>query len=320
MATCDVCGEYENLPYQCRRCGRTFCGEHRLPENHDCPGLRGSNDPGAVFESTVGGVDRGGVATGTGRSSDAGIVDRVKRRVDRETGRGNVMSRFRGKATYVLLAAMWFTLLGQWAALAVGGSALHNRLFVLESYALWQVWTWGTAVFAHDPGLLFHIIGNSIVLFFFGPLVERAVGSKRFVGFFLVAGVLAGLGHVLFVLATGGVVGVLGASGATFAILGVLTVWRPNMQILLFFVVPMKLKYLTWGIAAVSAFLVVSTGAAGVGGIAHLAHLIGFAIGLAFGKRNVNLARRTGGVGGVRASGVGGPGGPRGPGGPGGRF
>ncbi|WP_299335309.1 AN1-type zinc finger domain-containing protein, partial [Haloplanus sp.] len=48
MATCDECGEHENLPYQCRRCGDTFCGEHRLPENHNCPGLNEWDDPSGV--------------------------------------------------------------------------------------------------------------------------------------------------------------------------------------------------------------------------------------------------------------------------------
>ncbi len=37
---CDICGEEERLPFKCRYCGGTFCGNHRLPENHDCPGLR----------------------------------------------------------------------------------------------------------------------------------------------------------------------------------------------------------------------------------------------------------------------------------------
>jgi membrane associated rhomboid family serine protease len=135
---------------------------------------------------------------------------------------------------------------------------------------------------------------------------------------------LAGLGHVLFAIATNAPpTGVLGASGAGFAILGVLTVWRPNMQVLLFFVIPMKIKYLTWGIALVSAILVVESllagGTASAGGIAHLAHLIGFAIGLAFGKRNEGLARSAGGMGGVSMGGARGPRGPGGPGGPGGR-
>ena len=318
MATCDVCGEYENLPYQCKRCGQTFCSEHRLPENHNCPGLSEWNDPGGVFDS---GFDESVETGGSGESGDAsaGVAERVKRRVDRETSTGGIAGYFRGNATYALLAAMWITFLAQWVALFVGGESLHNTLFVLQSNAIGNVWTWVTSVFSHAPGQLFHIIGNSIVILFFGPLVERAVGSRRFVGFFLGAGILAGLGHVLFAIATGAPpTGVLGASGAGFAILGVLTVWRPNMQVLLFFVIPMKIKYLTWGIALISAVLVIQTGTGGVGGIAHLAHLIGFAIGLAFGKRNEGLARSAGGAGGMRMGGAGGPGGPRGPGGPGG--
>jgi membrane associated rhomboid family serine protease len=163
------------------------------------------------------------------------------------------------------------------------------------------------------------------VILFFGPLVERAVGSKKFVAFFFASGIVAGLGHVLFAIATNApLAGILGASGAGFAILGVLTVWRPNMQVLLFFVVPMKIKYLTWGIALISAVLVVQSlqagGGGAAGGIAHLAHLIGFAIGLAFGKRNEGLARSAGGMGGVSMGGARGPRGPGGPGGPGGRF
>jgi len=324
MATCDVCGEYENLPYQCKRCGQTFCGEHRLPENHDCPGLSQWNDPGGVFDSGHDDVVDVGGSVGSGESS-AGVVDRVKRRVDRETSTGGLVSYFRGNATYALLAAMWITFLAQWVVTLTLGDAAHSQIFVLRSDAVLNVWTWFTSVLSHSRLQLFHIIGNSIVLLFFGPLVERAVGSRRFVAFFFASGILAGLGHVLFAIATGApTTGVVGASGAGFAILGVLTVWRPNMQVLLFFVVPMKIKYLTWGIALVSAALVVQSvmagGAGSAGGIAHFAHLIGFAIGLAFGKRNEGLARSAGGMGGVSMGGARGPRGPGGPGGPGGRF
>ncbi|WP_434522652.1 rhomboid family intramembrane serine protease [Halorubrum sp. AS12] len=326
MATCDVCGEYENLPYQCKRCGQTFCAEHRLPENHDCPGLAEWDDPGGVFDSGFDESVEGGSAGDGGRSggASAGVGGRVKRRIDRATGSGGLVSFFRNNATYALIAAMWATFLAQWVALFVGGDSLHYTLFVLQSNELANVWTWVTSVFSHSPRFLYHIIGNTIVILFFGPLVERAVGRKQFVGFFIISGMLAGLGHVLFALALGGSAAVLGASGAGFAILGVLTVWRPNMEVLLFFVIPMKIKYLTWGIALISAILVVQSvlagGTASAGGIAHLAHLIGFAIGLAFGKRNEGLARSTGGAGGVSMGGARGPRGPGGPGGPGGRF
>jgi len=35
---CDYCGKAEDLPFTCNYCGGTFCGEHRLPEAHQCKG------------------------------------------------------------------------------------------------------------------------------------------------------------------------------------------------------------------------------------------------------------------------------------------
>src|SRR5579875_72746 len=36
----------EGLPFRCNYCGETFCGEHRLPENHACPKVGGPLQPG----------------------------------------------------------------------------------------------------------------------------------------------------------------------------------------------------------------------------------------------------------------------------------
>jgi len=38
MGKCDFCGKEVTLPFTCRYCGGSFCGEHRLPENHHCTG------------------------------------------------------------------------------------------------------------------------------------------------------------------------------------------------------------------------------------------------------------------------------------------
>lgn len=44
MTNCDYCNELINeLPWDCKRCGQTFCGVHRLPENHNCPGIEQKN-------------------------------------------------------------------------------------------------------------------------------------------------------------------------------------------------------------------------------------------------------------------------------------
>jgi len=33
------CGKREYLPWRCNYCGEMFCGDHRMPFNHDCPGI-----------------------------------------------------------------------------------------------------------------------------------------------------------------------------------------------------------------------------------------------------------------------------------------
>jgi len=36
LSNCNFCNRTELLPFTCRYCGRTFCAEHQLPENHHC--------------------------------------------------------------------------------------------------------------------------------------------------------------------------------------------------------------------------------------------------------------------------------------------
>lgn len=39
MPKCEYCGKEVLLPFECLYCGKTFCTEHRLPENHQCTNL-----------------------------------------------------------------------------------------------------------------------------------------------------------------------------------------------------------------------------------------------------------------------------------------
>ena len=45
MARCAVCGKEVLMPFRCAYCGEYFCSEHRLPEKHNCPGLRAAASP-----------------------------------------------------------------------------------------------------------------------------------------------------------------------------------------------------------------------------------------------------------------------------------
>jgi membrane associated rhomboid family serine protease len=282
MARCSLCGKDENMPYTCQRCGNTYCAEHRLPENHDCIGLEEWNDPDGVFDS---GFDDS--VDNPGRASAASTVDRLKPNL----GTGGPLGYFRGNMTYVFLGLMFIVFGLQYLLFPVfgfvPGTAVWNGLFVLSPARPLYVWTWFFAVFAH--GGLFHIAANAIVLYFFGPLVERRAGTRAFTALFVVSGVTAGFAQIGIGALLGDAAPVLGASGAVLAIMGVLTVLNPGLRVYLYFLIPVPLWLLTLGFAGFSVFMI-GVGGAGGGGIANFAHLAGLVIGLAYGER----LRRTG--------------------------
>ena len=37
---CGFCAAQVTMPFRCKFCGGVFCDQHRMPENHSCPGLR----------------------------------------------------------------------------------------------------------------------------------------------------------------------------------------------------------------------------------------------------------------------------------------
>jgi membrane associated rhomboid family serine protease len=234
------------------------------------------NDPSGVFDS---GFDD----SVTNRGGSSGVIDRI-------TGTGGPLSYFRGNVAYTFLGLMWVTFALEWIVLFLFGSQAFDALFLLSSEHPLYVWTWVTSIFAHSPVSFLHIVGNSIVLYFFGPLVERYIGSKKFAALFLVSGMAAGLAHIgsAMLLSPAVPTAVLGASGAVFAVLGVLTVLNPDLKIYLYFLIPVPLWLFTLGFALLSTVFFLSPGAAatvGQGDVAHFAHLVGLVIGLAYGRR-----------------------------------
>jgi len=311
MAECDVCGKEETMPYHCRHCDGTYCSDHRLPESHSCPALRQWENTGPVFDS---GFDDRVV-----EERDEGLAARL----GIDTGRGGPLAYFRGNMTYVILLAMVVTYTAQLFTLPVLDQRTWQSIFVFSPENPEYVWTWITSIFAHSPNTFVHILFNGIVIYFFGRIVEQYLGSVKFTLLFLVSGILAGAGQVLYQLVVGpGGPGVVGASGAALALMGVVTILRPNLTVYFMFFLPMRIKTLTGAVVLISIALILAVGP-GAGGIAHVAHLVGVLIGLAYGYRirdRVNLpGQYRFGPGGPGGPGM--PGGPGGPGGPGrGRF
>ena len=302
------------MPYRCDRCGGVYCSDHRLPEDHACAGLEDWNDPSGVFDS---GFDDS--VRNPGREPD-GVRARLP--FDLDTGPGGVLGYVRSNVTYVFLALMWVTFVVQFGLAgmfgAPPGSSLWYNIFTVNTANPEFVWTWFVSVFSH--GGFTHILFNSIVLYFFGPVVERRVGSGTFTVLFLATGAIAGLSQVVatLLLNPGVFAPVLGASGAIAAVMGVLTVLNPQLRIYLYFFIPMPLWIAT---ALFAGFAILSStfGGVGAGGVAQVAHLAGLALGVAYGY----YLKRQGERGPENLQFGGGPGmgrGPGGPGGPGGRI
>ena len=141
-----------------------------------------------------------------------------------------------------------------------------------------EPWTIVTSLFVHAD--LFHILGNMVTLYFFGTYLTTLVGETKFLATYFLGGLLGNVFYVLYALYApwgDSYIGVVGASGAVFAIGGALAVLRPNLKVLVFFIIPMPL----W-VAVIGGFLLLTLISAGLN-IAWEAHLGGLVLGLIAG-------------------------------------
>ena len=141
-----------------------------------------------------------------------------------------------------------------------------------------------TSMFMH--GGLAHLGGNMLYLWIFGDNVEDALGHLKYLLFYLLCGMLAGLSHVFSTLIFGQslLIPSLGASGAISGILGAYLRLYPgkHVHLLTFFIIVSVPAFIAVGVWF--AFQVVNgLGALGgeqAGGVAYAAHIGGFIFGL----------------------------------------
>ncbi|MGH7841650.1 MAG: rhomboid family intramembrane serine protease [Candidatus Binataceae bacterium] len=141
-----------------------------------------------------------------------------------------------------------------------------------------------TSQFLHAGPL--HLAGNMLYLFIFGPAVEARMGHRRFLEFYLSAGVAAGLATVA--MEPSSPVAVVGASGAIAGVLGAYFFLFPGGRIATFILVriinvPAILYLLSWFAVQLYYGIMSSAPGAIVGGVAWWAHVGGFLFGVAVG-------------------------------------
>ena len=154
-----------------------------------------------------------------------------------------------------------------------------NQFFSIFSY-----------MFLH--GGFLHFIGNMWFLYIFGDNVEDHFGALRFLGFYLICGIISGLFH--FILNPVSMVPTIGASGAIAGVMGAYFLLYPKSRILT--IIPIIIfpwfveipAFIFLGIWFFIQFINAAGSSAG-SGIAWWAHIGGFVAGLAMVKLNKNL-------------------------------
>jgi rhomboid family protein len=145
-----------------------------------------------------------------------------------------------------------------------------------------------TSMFMH--GGIAHIFGNMLFLWIFGDNIEDRLGHIRYLIFYLVCGVLAGLAHVIATKAMASdpsslLVPSLGASGAISGVLGGYLLLFPTNRVIVilsWFVTPVPafIAIGLWFVFQLISGLGVLGSGAQTGGVAYAAHIGGFVAGL----------------------------------------
>ena len=151
---------------------------------------------------------------------------------------------------------------------------------VLGLFALWppstgmfHVWQLITYGFLHDPRNLAHIFFNMFALFMFGRALEQYWGARRFVIYYLVCVISAGLTQLWVGAVTGLQEETIGASGGIFGVLLAFAWYFPRQRLI---VLPIPIPVPAWLFVTIYALIELFFGVTGrEQGVAHFAHLGG---------------------------------------------
>ena len=151
-----------------------------------------------------------------------------------------------------------------------------------------EIWQLVTYMFLHAG--IGHILFNMLTLWMFGAAVEQTWGTRRFLQYYFICGIGAGVCVVLANLIYGNVhQPTVGSSGAIYGVLLAFGMLFPDTEILLMFLFPIKAKYAVMIFGAI-AFLGELQGG---GIVSNVAHLGGMLVGYLYIKQQFSTHRRS---------------------------
>jgi membrane associated rhomboid family serine protease len=171
------------------------------------------------------------------------------------------------------------------------GSALFGPL------ALWPIgsgnfFPWQVLSYSFLHGSFEHLFFNMLGLWMFGSELEQVWGQKRYVQFYTASVLAAALTQLVVSAVLGSIAPTIGASGGLFGLLLAFAMIFPNRIILLFFVIPMRAKWLVALYGVLELYQGVYVMNSGVAHFAHLGGMAGGVLTIRYWRRQPPFGRR----------------------------
>jgi membrane associated rhomboid family serine protease len=214
--------------------------------------------------------------------------------------RDQIPTRHVPVVNYVLIAANILVFVLQWLAGSNQETLVYQFALIpaqvtsgLDARDILDIFT---SMFMH--GGLLHLGGNMLYLWIFGDNVEDAMGSGKYLVFYLTGGLVASLAHIL--TNPNSQLPTVGASGAIAAVLGAYLVLYPQSRVMTIIPLGFIMRMTLVPAAIVLGFWfvmqlfsgVLSLGGPDVGGTAFWAHIGGFIMGVVIGLLFVNQRKK----------------------------
>jgi membrane associated rhomboid family serine protease len=163
---------------------------------------------------------------------------------------------------------------------------LHTLFGLYAGGAVRSLYVWQLVTYLFLHGSIGHLVFNMLALWFFGATLERDWGSKRFLKYYFLCGIAAGVCVLAADLLVRDVM-TIGASGAIFGVLVAFGVLYPDQTVLMYFLFPLKAKYMVMICVAIELLMIFSPS----NGVATIAHLGGAAFGYIYLKGSLPKLR-----------------------------
>lgn len=193
---------------------------------------------------------------------------------------GNILSNIPQVTRFILIANVVILALNFISKGLIGHffqlNSFHLKYVPGHSDEIFKSYQLITHMFMHAG--LGHLFFNMFGLYFFGRVLEQAIGSQKFFILYFISGLGAAALQLLIYYYTQTPAAMVGASGAVFGLLAAFAVMFPNVELMFMFIpVPIKAKYMVPIFAVLE--LVFGTVNFSTSNIAHFAHLGGAIFG-----------------------------------------